>query len=778
MPAKKYILSLILLMCLKQASPAEGIYLSPGGSDTAAGTIKAPMKSLKAALISARKHAHPITIWLEGGVYSIKETIQLSSQDAESRETALTIRAMPGKTVILRGGESIPAKLFRRVSAPAQLARLHEKARGQVFAADLAGTDLSSFFTAPPVKYKRRPYAMLTWQGYTLQQARWPNRGYAWFDKVPDMGPTTRWGWDPVPYSYDRPIGGRFTARKDGLLPAECKLDFTALKREFDRSRDMTVVGYLSCDWRRRFDPVGRIHDTEEAVQLLGPTDYGIDFKQRPLTRRFFLLNVLCQLDEPGEWYFDYQEKRLYVWPVKPPADTSNIAIAGGPTLIKGDAAQYVTLRDLVFENFGANGVAFQNSHHILVAGCTFRSGNGRGLYLTGGTHNSINGCDFYGLHSAFALNGRIENRRTLTPEHNVAVNNHIHHCRLRGYGLLSIGGVAPRFAHNLLHSQNGGMFYGDNDAVIEYNEFYDMGFEMGDWNVAYNGADLTKANNRFRWNFVHHLMETPKGYPVAAARADDGGAGLRAMGNFLYKCGRSGFEFHGPANAIENNVVLETKHLWWTVQKPDQTLSKTRYLAKKRKEDRRIRGTYIKEDVIGKAERLLGPRFWERDTVWTRRYPFLKEIFDLDDHDHCPWTQAYCRIQRNYIWPEKPFPFHFHGKPPITTLAAARACLPATSHFESTVAMDPHAAFVDPDRLDFRFRKDFKPMPGFRKMAFEKIGLYRDKYRREMPDKRQYRLDVLAKYKGIPSHGGLNDLTVINQRYPAPEYLKLYKDK
>ena len=400
----KYSLIIILLLFAHFCS-AKDIYVSPAGSDQAEGTQKAPFKSLRAALESARQYEDCVTIWMPGGIYPLTETIRLSENDSHSEKNCLTIRSMPGEEVILRGGRSIPAGLFSRLLDPRRLSRLAEKARGKLFTASLEETGLEQFFTASPTNYRRKPYAMLTWNGYTLQQSRWPNRGYAWIDKTLEKGPTTRWGWDPVAYDYDHPIGGRFTARKDGLLPGESKLDFAALKREFDRTQDMTAVGYLSVDWRRRFDPIGRIYADEESIQLLGPTDYGIDFKKLPLTRRFYLLNTLCQLDEPGEWYYDYQEKLMYLWPVQTTTDENQISIAGGPTLIEAEGASYVTLCGMTFENFGGRGVEFRNSSHIFVAGCTFRSGNGQGLTVTGGIYNGITGCDFYDVETAFTLN-------------------------------------------------------------------------------------------------------------------------------------------------------------------------------------------------------------------------------------------------------------------------------------------------------------------------------------------------------------------------------------
>ena len=753
------------------ACTSSQIHVSVHGTDQAPGSATRPVHTLGRALELARGGRNASTIWLGEGTHPIAETVVIDAKLSGTAAAPLTIRGVPGKT-ILSGGAEVPSSLFQPLADPALRKRLPEVARKHVLIASLAQhPDLHAFFTSSPTEYKRQPYAMLTWQGYTLQQARWPNRGYAYMVKETEKGPTTRWGWEAVPYGYDKPVGGRFGVRADGLLPGEAALDYAALAAEFNRTHDMTISGYLSNDWYYQFEPVGKVHG--EGIQLLGPTRYGVGNPKMGLERRFFIANTLCHLDEPGEWYYDHGEQRLYLWPVQTPSDDAPVRIAGGPALLAGKGLKHVVLRDLILENFGKEGATFQDCDQVVVGGCEFRTGIGRGMSLRG-THNTITGCDFHDLVSAFGLSGRGSNRLALIPEHNAATNNHIHHCRRRGYGLLYIGGVGVHFANNLLHDQNGGMFYGDNDAVIEYNEFYNMGYEMGDWNVAYNGADLTKVNNQFRFNFVHHLMETPRGYPVAAARSDDGGSGLRAIGNILYKCGRSGFEFHGPANDIRDNVLMETQHLWWTSQLPYKVETREEYLAGKRARDKEIRGTHVKEDVIGKAEKFLGKEFWLRDSVWTQRYPHLKQIFGLTNWEDNPWMQAYCRIENNYMWRGRSFPIHVHGHNKIDTPEALAGMLPTTALYQTTQRFEPAAVFVDLDQLDFRLRPDAKLPASFPKIEFERIGLYLDTYRTQMPDKVAYRMAVARKYKGVRSHGGGYDRVKINRRYPAPEYLEL----
>lgn len=331
-----------------------GIHVSPHGRDDAVGTEAHPVQTLERAVVIAQQAQSPVTVWVAEGTHHVGKTVRLKPSGDGLEQAGLTIRGVPGGKTIVSGGAEVPNALFRPLAPPTLRERLPARARDHVLLASLAGrSDLHELFTAPPTEQKRGPYALLTRDGYTLQQARWPNRGYAYFSAVLAEGPTTRWGWDPLPYSYDNPIGGRFTAKTDGLLPGEAPIDIQGLRTEFNRTHDITVAGYLSNDWYFQFEPVGGIDDANAAVQLLGPTRYGIGNPKMGLHRRFRILNALCCLDEPGEWYYDYGERLLYLWPIRPPTEDSPVRIAGGPELITGTGLRHVVLHDLVFESFG-----------------------------------------------------------------------------------------------------------------------------------------------------------------------------------------------------------------------------------------------------------------------------------------------------------------------------------------------------------------------------------------------------------------------------------------
>jgi Right handed beta helix region len=802
------ILVSILAMNFINYSLAEAmdVYVSPLGKDTDAGTMTKPFKTIAHALEVVKSEIGS-TIWLKAGVYNPDEILQLDGSFSGGEGKPLSIRGVEGEEVIFTRGAEIPAKLFKRVIDKTQLARLKSTSHGSVYVASLQGTEIDKYFTYRPDDQKNETYSMVSWKGYMLQQAQWPNRGYDYFSKTLAAGPTTRWlkvGEDPEAYSVEKPTGGRFSVRG--------KLNLEMVKKEFDRTKDISVYGYLSNDWFYQKENLGAVNTEDHSLQLLHHTRYGIGNDKLGLARRVRLINLLCELDEPGEWYYDCQEKLFFIWPVQKPTDENPLMIAGGRPFIEANGMHHLVLRNIIFENFGKNALLFQGCNHILVGGCTFRSGIGLGLLLVDGMYNTITGCDFYDLDRAFLLLGKYpsdsigyqshfmldinneygrsgfsENRRNLIAEHNVASNNHIHHCRLRGYGLAAVGGVGAKFTNNLVDHLNGGIMYGHNDFLAEFNEFYEVGYEMGDWNVAYCGADLSLYNNMFRFNFAHHFMETPQGHPISAWRADDNASGLLTFGNIYYKVGRSAVQGGGPGHSIENSVSLETPHLWWTIQTPYKEVSMAQalrekydhYLQTNKEIEAGTKSKFDKDNIIGRAEMVFGKKGWENNKVWMERYPYLPKIFgDFMNASANPWLQAFNSIQKNYSDYPTYQTFHIHGNNKLNSFEAQKNFLPSTMIFELPMKLEKEAMFVAPDKMDFRMRDDFVPAAGFVKIPFERIGLYLDEYRKEMPDKTLYRVAVMNKYKGIPNAGSGFDLDKINDRYSSPEYLKLIDEK
>ncbi len=737
--------------------PGASFYVSPRGDDRSAGSRNSPFRTLAAARDAIRKlknstglPAGGVHVVLLEGNYLCDTTFELTADDAGTAKAPIVYRAEQAGRVILSGGVELDSRRFKRVADKHELERLHPAARGKVLGIDLIDDDMASFFPGDGT------YGLISMDGHLLQPARWPNRGYHHIDKILDKGPTTRWlkpGEKPAAYSKEHPTGGSFTFRETMA---------SAVRREFERTGDMRAQGYFHNDWYFQNEPVGRIDN--DRVQLLRYTRYGIANKIKSIPRRVRLVNVLCELDEPGEWYFDKRSRRLYAWPIHGfEPGRSRVTVLGGPPLIRMKDTAYITVRDITFENTGGLAVQISGGRYNLLGGCVVRNGLVRGASINGGRYNGITGCGFHDLDNAFNISGG--DMKTLEHCYNFATNNRIHSCRRRGYGMIGLSGVGIYFAHNLLYNMNGAISYKTVNLLMEYNEFYHIGYEMGDFNVAYCGAQWYTMNNVVRYNFVHHLLE-PGGHPVCGFRNDDGGAGLKIYGNVFYRPGRGAGQFHGPLNDFQNNIVLDCSVMWWTNKS-----AITPKAIRKKWDDLARFGRDLPEgdkgDYLYILERTIGKKAW-LENPWKDAFPELGRMISTN-----PWAQTFCNVNRNYAYRVREL-FHIHGgSGTVEGLESKKTGrfvdLPKEGNFEPPKPVDLDA-FVDAAALDFRFKAGFKPMERFKPIPFERIGLIKDAFRPNPPDKRAYRKAVYERFKNDRTRH--YDSAIVNSRYPIPGYL------
>lgn len=65
---------------------------------------------------------------------------------------------------------------------------------------------------------------------------------------------------------------------------------------------------------------------------------------------RFYLLNMLCELDSPGEFYIDRDNAKIYFWPPGELSDPADIVVSVLDYVIKMEETSYVTFEGLTLE--------------------------------------------------------------------------------------------------------------------------------------------------------------------------------------------------------------------------------------------------------------------------------------------------------------------------------------------------------------------------------------------------------------------------------------------
>jgi hypothetical protein len=718
-------------------------FVSPQGKSGASGQKNDPFGTVEEALAAVRKagHAAGCTVWMEDGIYPVKTPLVLKNDLSGEQGNPFCLAAVnPGKA-IFSGAVTIPPGVFKTPSDEALTRFFQPQAASHILAANLSGTEAGNLLAAGGNR------SMILSDGYWLPLVCWPNRGYAHIDKIPDKGavwmPGRTKGEKPLE-SFEKPIGGEFTLveKFSGNWTDEIAAKIGVPKAE----------GYLNQDWYLESHRLAKFN--LGAVKLLDASHYGVA-KNEKLPRRVRFEGLLSELDEPGEWFWDKERRTLYLWPISPSA---RVEVAPAMTLLNIDGAQDILLRGISFEGAG-DGVRISDGRRVTIAGCFARLLSGTAFLISGGKDHQILSCDIHDVNTPISVTGRelakvatgsIPPEEILSPDGFVIDNNHIWHCRdNRG---CTVRGVGWKFTHNLIHDLPGGALgWRGNDNLIAMNEFYDVMGTLGDWGVIYTGASWWTHGNMIRNNFTHNVINMPQAHGIAGFYYDDLKQGDTTEGNVFYKVSHRTVKLGGgAAQTVVNNVFVDC-----FIDITTDAVEADRLKAKRKQFESGELKQGDKEDHWGRTERVVGKEGWKK-APWTK-YPLFRQAMELD-----PYSPVLCTIARNYEVGTRQEKVWLNKVPE----GMVKPEIPVEIRRED---------FVDPEKLNFAFKSEFKLMPGFEPIPFAEIGLVKNDYRPAPPDKDTYRVAAAAKNKDRPCFDpeAKYDMARDNERlYPPPAYL------
>ena len=329
------------------ASPTT-IYLSPVGSDAAAGTSAAPIKTLIEAQTRVRAALSagntPVSVELADGTYSMTSTLNLTEQDSGTSTAPVTWRAASGARPVIAGGRAVGPSWSTY--------------SGQIRVAPVgANLDFDQLFVG----------------GQRQILARYPN-------------------YDPT-----KRLGG-YAA--DAIAPARVA--------GWAHPETALVRGLHDLEWGgNSFRATGRNADGTLALTWVGDNQRGSGLH----TTYRMVENVFEELDSPGEWFYDKGAGNLYYWPPAG-VDLSTAAVRLGELneLIRVQGTSPTSpAHDITFTglNFTAThrtmfnstytpislsdwtivrkaAVAMKNTERITVGGSTFDQLGGNAVFMDG----------------------------------------------------------------------------------------------------------------------------------------------------------------------------------------------------------------------------------------------------------------------------------------------------------------------------------------------------------------------------------------------------------
>lgn len=739
------VLCCFLLMVCQSVSKAvsaepKEFYVANTGDDMNPGTKDRPVATLAAArdLIRAMPAKDkPVTVWIAAGNYELAEPFVLNEADSGTAECPITWRAMAGAKVHLMGGRQLSNDLFSKLTNDAIKRRLSPEAAKSVYVADLKAAGITDFG-----KHTQYGHALsvtespldLYFNGQAMTLARYPNTGFILIGKVIDKGSVPRYG----DYSER---GGCFEYTDDRHA-------------RWTGQADVWLQGTFGNGYADDKILVESIDPATKRVKLAMPHMYGINSGRSYL--HYVALNILDEIDEPGEWYLDRTTGKLYFWP--PSAmDTAQIRVSMlEEPIVCLEGVSYVVLRDVIVEIGRGVGIYMERGDHNRVAGCTVRNVGTSGIFMgqgakqtvpyithddydgvpqsrhvgnlqgqiyryttwdrKAGTNHRIQSCDVYDTGcGGIVLSGG--SKKNLTAGNNVVENCKVHDYNRRNKFLWSgvnIDGCGNRIAHCEIYNSNFQAIYAHgNDHIYEYNNIHHVTQNADDVSPWYLGRDPSDRGNVIRYNYFHHIGNPGK--MNMGIYCDDSTTDVHVYGNVFYKMNTNKGVLYSNGGwdlVMENNIVVEPHG--YTV-----SLSPQYY-------------TWAKKHVqamfgpAGLFERRLLKDLDITKPPYSERYPGLVNYMEpIVAGKEWEGMRSRRNVLRNNVIVK--------GKnPPVSLGGKEYAQFDAVGNFQTEA--DP--GFVDMAHENFNLKPDsqvFQEIPDFKPVPFDRMGLYVDDYRKAL---------------------------------------------
>jgi hypothetical protein len=317
----------ILSMLVASAGNAVDIYVSPTGSDNNDGSKARPLATVSAALRKARelRRLNDVTvndgihIILRDGLFELKETVYIRTEDAGTTNSPTIIEAVAGEQPILSGGVKIGGWKKLQAVVPGFAAA----AKGNAWVADV-----------PMMNGRPFEFRQLWVNGVKAVRAKSVNG--VRMQRILNWNKKDESCWIPTP---PFPL--------QALQTAEMFIhQWWAIA--ILRIRKVNVQG----DSTQLF-----FHQPESKIQNEHPWPAPWLSKETG-NSAFYLVNALQFLDEPGEWHLDVANKKIYYWPrSNENLSTSSVVAPYLETLLRIEGTI-----DHPVNNFYFKGISFQHT--------------------------------------------------------------------------------------------------------------------------------------------------------------------------------------------------------------------------------------------------------------------------------------------------------------------------------------------------------------------------------------------------------------------------------
>lgn len=526
------------------AQNPNSFFVSTSGNDAHPGTLNRPFRTPEKARDAIRELKRKeltkdtVTVYFRKGDYFRTKSLDFSSLDGGFLNAPIIWTAYKNEKVRFIGG--VVVSDFKSGGDAHLMNKMDLAVRKNIVIANLKSLGINDFGELKSRGFNRptlTSHGELFFNDQPMTLARWPNVGE--WERIKDF-----------PKDSVKAYG---QGEKMGSLTNGFFFNSDRPKR-WKNTGEIWLYGYWAYDWANSYERVTVLDTGRLFLKTASPHgNYGFVKDQR-----FCFLNVMEELDQPGEWFLDKQSGILYFWPPTAAEQGEAIFSMLEEPFIRVKDAEYISFSQIEFTACRGNAIEIKGGKEVQMANCLLQNIGNNAIVIDGGFNHGVKGCDIFetgdcGVH----LTGG--NRETLT-----SCGHFVENCHFQKQGrwtkcyvpAISMNGVGMRASHNLIHDHpHAAILFVGNEMLIEYNDIHHTALETGDVGAIYTGLNYTYRGNRIRYNYIHETggVRGSKGIYM-----DDCVSGTEVFGNIFYKVHWGMFIGGGRDHLVQNNLFVD----------------------------------------------------------------------------------------------------------------------------------------------------------------------------------------------------------------------------
>ena len=575
------------------------IYVATYGDDDAAGTIDDPLATLEAARNLIRRQGVPkggVTVYIRGGTYYREQAFTLTASDSGTAENPVTYKAYPGEKPIFTQGVDISLSDANKVEDSAILSRLPDNnARNHLYYINLEDFGFDALTPAnypgaytsnvnswidklrgndlgiPEPTIEKVPTSATNevfFDGKPMTVARYPN-GDSWIymneGELVDCGAIPRF-WEEnmvgsanyIPVE-DRDINDCFTFKFTHGTDKERVNRWT-------NAKDALMFGFWYHNWATQTVGIGSIDTEANTITSDIPSYFGVrDQVSQDNFAKYYVYNLLEEIDTDGEYYFDRENLILYFYRSDDMTDNKKITVGkGNKTFVSINSASYINIEGLEITAGRSTGISVNTCNNVTIKNCTVHNLASNAISC-GGNNNLVDGCTVENVNGGISISssGSYKNgfERGNSKVQNCTITNFARMTRVYTTGI-SLSGVGNSAVNNKISdSYHMAMGMSGNDNLIQGNEIFDVCKFANDAAAIYNGRSWLSRGHQIIGNYFHDIHPDPiwaKTIGVNAIFADDTQSNVTIKGNIFEDIDGNAVKFNGGVDhVVENNVFI-----------------------------------------------------------------------------------------------------------------------------------------------------------------------------------------------------------------------------